>query len=133
MERWNLYTTGDNHRKINACIYLINMRNQHDWLEIYKQHKNLQSDYRLAMHWNIHRSRISKYKSGVLHLELERILTIADTLQIDPMEVIVSIEFSRPKTSLENEVLKRHYFEAMKKTIALRMARVHSGYGFKKR
>ena len=85
------------------------------------------------MHWNIHRSRISKYKSGVLHLELERILMIADTLQIDPMEVIVSIEFSRPKTSIENEILKRHYFEAMKKTITLRMARVHSGYGFKKR
>ncbi len=109
------------------------MRNQHDWIEIYKQHKNLQSDYRLAMIWGVHRSRISKYKSGVLHLELEKVLLIAETLQIDPLEVIVSIEFSRPKTSLENEVLKRHYFEAMKKTIALRMARVHSGYGFKKR
>ena len=108
------------------------MRNQHDWLEIYKQHKNLQSDYRLAMHWNIHRSRISKYKSGVLRLELERVLTIADVLQIDPLEILVSIEFSRPKTSLDNEVLKRHYFAAMKKTIVLRMARVHDGYGFKK-
>ena len=117
---------------INACIHLINMRNQHDWLEIYKQHKNLQSDYRLAMHWNVHRSRISKYKSGVLRLELERVLTIADVLQIDPLEILVSIEFSRPKTSLDNEVLKRHYFAAMKKTIVLRMARVHSGYGFKK-
>ena len=85
------------------------------------------------MHWNIHRSRISKYKSGVLHLELEKILTIADVLQIDPLEIIVSIEFSRPKTSIENEVLKRHYFEAMKKTLVLRMARVHDGYGFKKR
>ena len=102
------------------------MRNQRDWIELFKLHKCLQSDYRLAAYWNIHRSRISKYKSGVLRLELEKLLNIADTLQIDPLEIIVSIEFCKPRTSIDNETLKRHYFLAMKKTIGLRMAGVSS-------
>lgn len=93
------------------------MRNQSDWLDIYKKNKNLQSDYQLAQHWQMHRSRISKYRRGRLKFELERVLVIADALRCEPLEIIVSIEFNRH----QSELLKRHYFSALQKTIVLRM------------
>lgn len=98
------------------------MYSQSDFLNMYKNAMRVHSDYQLAKMWNIERSRISMYRTGRLWLTLEQQILIAEVLNYEPMEIVISIEFQKKRTDKNSEILKQHYFEILKRSIGIRMS-----------
>lgn len=103
-------------------------RNQKAWIELYKQQNNIKSDYQLAKKWCVCASFISQLKRDRLRMILEQKLMIAESLGIDVVEIIASIELNKKKY-FNNERIKKHYFDALAKTITTRMMKnANSGF-----
>ena len=109
------------------------MQSVKGWLNLFKIQMNFNSDYLLAKHWQVEQSRITQYRKGRLSLPLAFIIEIAATLEVEPLEIIASIEYFKCR-ELDKELIHDVYFNAMKKTIAVRMAaysRIHCRRKFK--
>ncbi|MCP2040464.1 transcriptional regulator with XRE-family HTH domain [Neisseria sp. HSC-16F19] len=91
-----------------------------NWLDMYKAAVGIQSDYKLARKLNLPRSYIAQIRAGRLRLRLATILQIAEELEIEPLEIIVSLEFKKAKPH-EVDRLKDWYFKETVKTIGPRM------------
>lgn len=90
------------------------------WLDMFKDARNIQSDYRLAKTLGLPRQYIPQIRAGRMRLRLANILQIAEALQVQPLEIIVSLEFKKAKPH-EVERLKDWYFKETVKTIGIRM------------
>lgn len=97
------------------------MQTQSQWIDLYKLHKNIYSDYKLAKHWQVEPTRICQYRTNRLRLTLAQCLQIADTLHIEALEVIASVEYRRTR-ELDKEYVKNAYFDALSKTVGNRMS-----------
>lgn len=108
---------------------IIIMQTQSQWIDLYKLHTNLRSDYKLAKHWQVEPSRICQYRANRLRLTLAQCLQIADALGIEPLEVITSVEYRRVR-ELDKEQVKTAYFDALLKTVGNRMSAngIYNGY-----
>ncbi len=106
--------------KITDWRFFI-VRNQKDWIEMYKSACFLRSDYALAKKWQMHTGKLARIKNGRLRLPLKYQLMIAEELEIEPLEIIVSIECEKKNIS-NDEILKHHYFGALIKSIGTRMS-----------
>ncbi len=62
-------------------------------LNLFKIQMNFNSRYLLAKHWQVEQSRITQYRKGRLRLPLAFIIEIAATLEVEPLEIIASIEY----------------------------------------
>lgn len=96
------------------------MQTINGWLNLFKSHMNFYSDYQLAKHWQIAPTCITQYRRQRLRLPLVFALEIAAVLQIEPLEIIVSLEFQRAN-ELHKPALVDWYFCAANKTIGARM------------
>ena len=97
------------------------MQTQDHWLNIFKLRKSFYSDYRLARHWQSEPTRISQYRRERLKLPLAFVLEMAQTLNVNPLEIIVSIEYKKAREQ-DKEYLKDVWFKAAAQTIGDRMA-----------
>lgn len=109
-------------------------RNQDEWLDYYKKILSIRTDYQLAKKLKTTSSRISQLRRDRQRLTLAECITIADTLHIDVLEILTSIEIHRVKRH-EYEIIKQAYFDSMMKTISDRMNLQCSGsyYGNNRR
>ena len=96
------------------------MFNASQWLDLYKFHACIYSDYQLAKRWKVAPSYICQYRTARLRLPLACILEIAETVGVEPLEVIASLEYPRAKENHQARI-KRAYFDALLKTIVDRM------------
>ena len=104
------------------------MFNASQWLDLYKFHACIYSDYQLAKRWNVAPSYICQYRTARLRLPLACILEIAETVGVEPLEVIASLEYPRARENHQARI-KRAYFDALLKTVVDRMAaQYQSGY-----
>lgn len=97
------------------------MQTQEYWLNLFKAYKGLISDYRLARYWQIEPSRISQYRYERLRLPLAFILEIAEITQVNPLEIIISMEYSKARER-DKDYLKDIWFCCATQTITKRMA-----------
>lgn len=97
------------------------MQSQEHWLNLFKTHKGFNSDYRLAQHWEIEPSRISQYRHNRLRLPLAFVLEIAEVVRVNPLEIIVSMEYSKARER-DKAYLKDIWFASAAQTIGERMA-----------
>ena len=105
------------------------MFNASQWLDLFKFHACICSDYQLAKRWQVPPTRISQYRRGRLRLPLALILDIAETVAVEPLEIIASLEYPRACENHQARI-KRAYFDALLKTIVPRMsARCGGGFG----
>ena len=105
------------------------MFNASQWLDLYKFHACIYSDYQLAKRWKVAPSYICQYRTARLRLPLAFILEIAETVGVEPLEVIASLEYPRARENHQARI-KRAYFDALLKTIVPRMsARCGGGFG----
>lgn len=88
------------------------MQNTAQWLDWYKSHQNLYSDYQLAKHWQVQTAYISQLRKGKRRLPLAFILQIANALQIDALEIITALEYPRA-CEQHQKIIKRAYFDAL--------------------
>lgn len=104
------------------------MFNAAQWLDLYKFHACIYSDYQLAKRWKVPPTYISQYRRGRLRLPLALVLDIAETVAVEPLEVIASLEYPRARRNHQARI-KRAYFDALLKTIVDRMSAHHpDGY-----
>lgn len=96
------------------------MFNASQWLDLFKFHACIYSDYQLAKRWQVPPTRISQYRRGRLRLPLAMILDIAETVTVEPLEIIASLEYPRACENHQARI-KRAYFDALLKTIVGRM------------
>ena len=97
------------------------MFNASQWLDLYKFHACIYSDYQLAKRWKVAPSYICQYRTARLRLPLACILEIAETVGVEPLEIIASLEYPRAKENHQARI-KRAYFDALLKTIVYRMS-----------
>lgn len=67
------------------------MRTQNDWINIFKSAMRIKTDYRLAKRWQVEPTRIHQYRKGRLKLPLAAILDMAESINIDPVEIMASL------------------------------------------
>ena len=104
------------------------MFNASQWLDLYKFHACIYSDYQLAKRWKVPPSYISQYRKGRLRLPLALILDVAEVVGVEPLEVIAALEYPRARENHQARI-KRAYFDTLLKTIVGRMgARDPGGY-----
>lgn len=96
------------------------MQSQSQWLDMYKNMACIYTDYALAKKWQTSTSRISQIRKGRLKLSFAECLTIAECLQIDPLEILAGLAYKTAKPH-EIETVKRVYYDALLKTIGNRM------------
>lgn len=96
------------------------MFNADQWLDLYKFHACIYSDYQLAKRWKVPPTYISQYRKGRLRLPLALILDVAEIVGVEPLEVIASLEYPRAKENHQARI-KRAYFDALIKTVVDRM------------
>lgn len=109
------------------------MFTQNQWIDLYKAYANIRTDYRLAVEWGVESSRITQYRRNRLRLTFAQCIKIADTLEINPLEVLASLEHERAAKH-DKEFVKQVYFDALLLTIGERMsARATSGGWHKSR
>lgn len=96
------------------------------WLDVFKLHACIYSDYQLAKRWQVPATYISQYRRGRLRLPLALVLEIAEAAGVEPLEVIASLEYPRARARHQARI-KRAYFDALLKTIVPRMAAQHGG------
>ena len=104
------------------------MFNAAQWLDLYKFHACIYSDYQLAKRWKVPPTYISQYRKGRLRLPLALILDVAEVVGVEPLEIIASLEYPRARENHQARI-KRAYFDALLKTVVDRMgAQYQSGY-----
>ena len=104
------------------------MFNASQWLDLYKFHACFYSDYQLAKRWKVAPSYICQYRTARLRLPLAFILEIAETVGVEPLEIIAALEYPRARENHQARI-KRAYFDALIKTVVDRMAAQYkSGY-----
>lgn len=109
------------------------MFTQSQWIDLYKAYANIRTDYRLAIEWGVESSRITQYRCNRLRLTFAQCIKIADILEINPLEVLASLEHGRAAKH-EQEYIKAVYFDALILTMGERMsARAVSGGWHKSR
>ena len=86
------------------------MHNQSYWLDRFKEAKGFTSDYKLGKHWAKHSAQISQMRSGKTKLTFGACLEIAETLSIDPIEILAALEFQRTEDEYERDIIKKHFF-----------------------
>ena len=86
------------------------MHNQSYWLDRFKEAKGFTSDYQLGKHWAKHSAQISQMRSGKTKLTFGACLEIAETLSIDPIEILAALEFQRTEDEYERDIIKKHFF-----------------------
>lgn len=96
------------------------MFNAAQWLDLYKFHACIYSDYQLAKRWKVAPSYICQYRTARLRLPLACILEIAETVGVEPLEIIASLEYPRARENHQARI-KRAYFDSLLKTIVDRM------------
>lgn len=64
----------------------------------------LTSDNQLATHWNLTRQRISEYRRGDTSFSEERILQVAEILNLDPGPLMIEIQAERARKSGRSSV-----------------------------
>ena len=104
------------------------MFNAAQWLDLYKFHACIYSDYQLAKRWKVAPTYISQYRRGRLRLPLALVLDIAETVAVEPLEVIASLEYPRARENHQARI-KRAYFDSLLKTIVDRMS-AHDPVGY---
>lgn len=110
------------------------MISQSQWIDEYKRIASIRSDYRLAQKWGIESSRIAQYRNNRLRLTFAQCIRIADTLEVNPLEILASLELERTKNEQEREYVLQVYYDALLLTIGERMsARAVSGGWHKER
>ena len=97
------------------------MFNASQWLDLYKFHACIYSDYQLAKRWKVPPTYISQYRKGRLRLPLALILDVAEIVGVEPLEIIASLEYPRARENHQARI-KRAYFDALLKTIVDRMS-----------
>ena len=97
------------------------MFNAAQWLDLYKFHACIYSDYQLAKRWKVPPTYISQYRKGRLRLPLALILDVAEIVGVEPLEIIASLEYPRARENHQARI-KRAYFDALLKTIVDRMS-----------
>lgn len=97
------------------------MFNAAQWLDLYKFHACIYSDYQLAKRWQVSPTYISQYRKGRLRLPLALILDVAEIVGVEPLEIIASLEYPRAKENHQARI-KQAYFDALLKTIVDRMS-----------
>ena len=102
------------------------MFNAAQWLDLYKFHACIYSDYQLAKRWKVPPTYISQYRKGRLRLPLALILDVAEIVGVEPLEIIASLEHPRARENHQARI-KQAYFDALLKTIVDRMAAHHPG------
>lgn len=104
------------------------MFNAAQWLDLYKFHACIYSDYQLAKRWKVPPTYISQYRKGRLRLPLALILDVAEIVGVEPLEIIASLEYPRARENHQARI-KRAYFDALLKTIVDRMS-AHDPVGY---
>ena len=84
------------------------MRTQKEWIEAYKEAERLKSDYMLSKIWDINTAQMSQLKYGKTKLDLIKIFDIAESLEIEPIEIILCIEYYREKDEVKKERIKKY-------------------------
>jgi len=102
------------------------MFNAAQWLDLYKFHACIYSDYQLAKRWKVPPTYTSQYRKGRLRLPLALILDVAEIVGVEPLEIIASLEYPRARENHQARI-KQAYFDALLKTIVDRMAAHHPG------
>lgn len=102
------------------------MQTQTQWIDIYKKAACIRTDYALAKKWQTTTSRISQLRRDRQRLSLAECLEMAETIGIDPLEILTAIEYRRARPH-EKACLKNCYFDALLKTIGQRMTIASSG------
>lgn len=69
----------------------------YDFIEMYKEKNNLPSDYKASQKLGISRQAISNYKNG-RPLDEDLALPIAESLEIEPSEILYIINSEKGKT-----------------------------------
>jgi transcriptional regulator with XRE-family HTH domain len=77
------------------------MKTTVDWLAICKQRFGIESDYALAKRLGVSQQVISSYRTGRSRFDDDMALTVAEALQIDPLQVIASVNAERAKTDAQ--------------------------------
>lgn len=96
------------------------------WLDLYKFHACIYSDYQLAKCWQVPATYISQYRRGRLRLPLASVLDIAEAVAVEPLEIIACLEYPRAREK-HRERIKRAYFDALLKTVVPRMCAQYRG------
>ncbi|MBH5329526.1 hypothetical protein H9Q10_07585 [Eikenella sp. S3360] len=96
------------------------------WLDLYKFHACIYSDYQLAKSWHIPATYISQYRRNRLRLPLASVLDIAEAVGVEPLEIIACLEYPRAREK-HRERIRRAYFDALLKTIVPRMSAQYRG------
>ena len=91
------------------------MQTQADWLRRYKDALNIRSDYKLAEHWQTTRAEISHLNTGRRKLSLSKKLHIAQVLELDPIQILVSCDWKKARES-EKESLGNEYMKSLVRT-----------------
>ena len=106
------------------------MKTVSQWLDMFKKYSRIRSDYALAAHWGVCQSRISQYRKGRLKLPLAFVLEIAETLDRDPLEIIVSLAYPKARER-DKAGLKDVYFRVALRGITNEMAANSRTYGWR--
>lgn len=106
------------------------MQSQSQWLDMYKKMASISTDYKLAQKWQTSSSRISQIRKGRLKLSFAECLIIAQTLEIDPLEILAALAYPAAKAH-EKDLVKDVYFDALVKTIGARMSIAATANGYR--
>jgi transcriptional regulator with XRE-family HTH domain len=83
------------------------MRTTRDWLAAVKAKHGMTSDYQLSKALHVTRSAVSKAQSGRQYMDDSTAIRVAELLEIDPLEVISSVNAERAKEPRERELWER--------------------------
>ncbi|HHK5577244.1 TPA: hypothetical protein ACQUHZ_000045 [Neisseria cinerea] len=87
------------------------MLSQSQWLDAVKGRLRVRSDYALSKRWAVTPSEVSQYRRNRLRFPFAIVLDIADVMDIDPIEIIAGLEYTRCRER-DRERVKRAYFKA---------------------
>lgn len=108
------------------------MRTQNDWINIFKSAVKIHADYKLAKRWQVEPTRIHQYRKGRLKLPLAVILDMAESINIEPLEIIASLEISRAR-ECDKKRITDAYWAATIKTVGNRLDESGHGSGYRHR
>ena len=74
------------------------MKTSRQWLAEVKAARNIPSDYALAKALRITKSGVSQLQAGKVYLSDDTAVAVAELLDIDPAEVMLSAHFEREKS-----------------------------------
>lgn len=92
----------------------------------------IRTDYKLAKRWRVEPTRIHQYRKGRLKFPLFIILDMAESINIDPLEIIASLGISRARECDKARIIDA-WHEAAIKTVGNRLDEVGHGRSFYRR